>query len=269
MALRRRQFFGDEPPSSFSLLDRLKYGAVAVAARFYIRTLGATARIQCSGDEAFRDAFARGRAQAIFVSWHNRLPGALPYHDFLARRRQDYVLETIISASRDGEFLARVVRDMAGSTIRGSSSRDASAAVLQAVKRLGQGVSLFTVGDGPRGPRYVLKPGPILIAKLSGVPILPFSWACSRVGQLHRSWDQLMFPLPGSRLQLRFGAPLAVPPDAAPRQIALLRRELQARLDELTRWADAATFVSLQIPRPRPGEILKRRKVEDLDARRL
>lgn len=266
--LRRRQYFGEQSPRDFSPLELLKYSAVGMAGRAYIRLIGATARMSTSGDESLRDDVIRGKASVIFVSWHNRLPGALPYHDAFARIRHDYMLETIISASRDGEFLARVVRDMAGGAIRGSSSRDASAAMLQAVKRLQEGACLFSVGDGPRGPRYVLKPGPILIAKLTGRPILPFSWACTRVAQLHRAWDQMMFPLPFSRIEFRTGKPLHVPPDAGPREIALARRELESRLAELTAWADANTRVALQIPRPRPGEVLKRRQHSDIDQRR-
>jgi lysophospholipid acyltransferase (LPLAT)-like uncharacterized protein len=114
-----------------------------------------------------------------------------------------------------------------------------------------------------------MKPGPILLAKMSGLPIYPFSWAASRVAQLHRSWDQLMIPLPFARVEYRFGEPLHVPQEAGPREIVNLRRELEARLNTLTEWADQNTRVSLQIPKPKPGEVLKRRQRQKIDTRRL
>lgn len=266
--LDRWRKYGESAPREFSLAQRAGFAATSAGIRLVLRVLGATLRIHSTGDETLRDDLLHRRANALFVGWHNRLPGALTYHDLFGRRRTDYKLQTIVSASRDGEYLARMIRESGGFVIRGSSSRDAAAALKQAIGELRAGANLFTIGDGPRGPRYVLKPGAILLAKQSGVPIYPFTWACTRVAQLHRSWDQLMVPLPGSRIEYRLGEPLRVPETAGEPEIAELRRELEARLNSLTQWADANTRVALQIPRPKPGEVLKRRKAETIESRR-
>jgi lysophospholipid acyltransferase (LPLAT)-like uncharacterized protein len=268
-ALRRWRKFGDENPGAFGITERLKFAGVSALARVMLLVLGATTRQSAHGDEAIRQDLLLGRTNALFVSWHNRLAGALTYHDLFGRRNMAYRLETIVSASRDGELLARMIRESGGGVIRGSSSREGVAALKQAMDRLRQGFNLFTVGDGPRGPRYEMKPGPILLAKMSGLPVYPFTWAGSRVAQLHRAWDQMMIPLPLSRVQYRFGPPLRVAPDAGPREIAAARRELEARLNELTRWADDNTRVAWQIPKPRPGEVLKRRSHQKINTRRV
>lgn len=267
--LRRWRKFGDENPRSFSLAERIKFAGVSGLTRIALLALGSTIRQSATGDEAIREDLLYSRKGALFVSWHNRLPGALTYHDLYGRRSVSYRLETIVSASRDGELLARMIRESGGGVIRGSSSREGVAALKQAIDRLREGFNLFTIGDGPRGPRYEMKPGPILLAKMSGLPIYPFTWAASRVAQLHRSWDQLMVPLPFARVEYRFGQPMQVGADAGPREIATARRELERRLNELTRWADANTYVALQIPKPKPGEVLKRRERQKIDTRRL
>jgi lysophospholipid acyltransferase (LPLAT)-like uncharacterized protein len=125
------------------------------------------------------------------------------------------------------------------------------------------------VGDGPRGPRYHLKPGPLLLAKLSGVPIYPVTWAGSRVLQFHRAWDQMMIPYPFSRIEYGMGEPLHVPADADNAALAALRRDLESRLAALTEWADANTRVARQVPKPRPGEVLKRKPGTPIEAKRL
>ena len=268
-SLRRWRKFGDRRPSEFALLARLKFAAVSGAARGILRVLGATLRVTAQGDEHLREDLLYGRTHALFVSWHNRLPGALTYHDLFGRRRTGYALQTIVSASDDGEYLARMIRESGGLVIRGSSNRQAAVALRAAAAQLGSGCNLFTVGDGPRGPRYVLKPGPLWLARETGLPIYPFSWSGTRVAQFHRAWDQMMIPLPFSRVHYRFGAPLTVPRDASDEELADLRRGLESRLAQLTTWADSATRVTLQIPKPKRGESLKRRQQAPLPAHRL
>jgi len=258
-ALDQWRKYGELGPGNFSLADKLRLGAMSVGTRLLLRLAGATLHVQSSGDEAFRDDLLHSRRSFIFLAWHNRVAGLLTYHDLFGRRRVDYRLETIVSASRDGEPLARLIRENGGGVIRGSSSRDGVAALKQAIDRISRGFNLGTVGDGPRGPRYQLKPGPILLGKLTGLPIVPFTWACNRVAQLHRAWDQMMIPLPFASMEYRFGQPLQIAPDAGARELVAARREMEARLNALTQWADTHTGVAWQIPKPKPNEILKRR----------
>jgi lysophospholipid acyltransferase (LPLAT)-like uncharacterized protein len=260
-ALFRR--YGRTPPA-VGPARRLSYALFAAAGRLFTRAVMDTCRWSVEGDEGLPDGLIRGKHPAVFVLWHNRLPGFFAWAARCHLRNPAFRADSIVSASADGEYLARLIREGGGGEIRGSSSRDAGPALREAVRSARGGASIATVGDGPRGPRYRLKPGPVLIARATGLPIIPCTWACNRTFQLHRSWDQLMAPLPFSRLRLRFGAPLRVPADA---EVAEVCRELEERLADLTEWADRQTRIAVQFPRPRPGEVLKRRKQPGLKSR--
>ena len=90
----------------------------------------------------------------------------------------------------------------------------------------------FTV-DGPKGPRYEAKPGPILLAKKTGEPVLPFVVEPSRFSTV-RSWDRLQIPRPFARAKVIFGEPIYVSETAGDGELDCILRELQASLDALT-----------------------------------
>lgn len=261
--LRWRKY-GDRKPKDFTLAQRALYAATGCATRLLFRMVTDTCDMFVTGDQPWRRKVQEATGNVIFVMWHNRLPGFVSYAEFMGRRNHMIKIGSLVSASKDGELLARPLREVGSAEIRGSSSARAASALREAIDALGRGFSIASVGDGPRGPRYELKPGPLMLAKASGVPIVPATWACTRVAQLHRSWDQLMVPLPLSRVEMRFDAPVHVPADAGDEQLAAMRRDLEAQLMRLTEWADSRTRVAWQIPRPRPGEVLKRRKVAAL-----
>lgn len=268
-AWHRYRRFGTIAGRDYSLKQKMQYAGIATLGRIFVRACFNTCRWEIDGDSDFRQDLLHGRRQFIFTLWHNRLSTFFAWASLYAIRSTTFRMDSIVSASKDGEFLARIIRECGGGEIRGSSSRDASKALRTAVISAQEGANIATVGDGPRGPRYVLKPGPILLAKATGIPIVPFTWTCNRTFQLYRSWDQLMVPLPFSKIHIRFGEPLHVPEDAGGRAIVSLRRKLESRLKTLTDWADANTRVTFPLPRPKPDEVLKRRPVIELDERRI
>ena len=98
----------------------------------------------------------------------------------------------------------------------------------------------FTI-DGPRGPKYVAKPGPVLLARASALPMAAFYVALSDAWVLN-TWDALMIPKPFSKALVRFSAKMRVPAAAAEAemdaQMAEFHRQLQAALDRVTRFAE-------------------------------
>ena len=260
----RRVAFGDADPRAVSFKRRLMRSAVSAGVRTALKVTWATTRMSAPGQEDLLRDFVRGEKRGILLSWHNRVVGMLM---LLSRQAQaedndSYRMASLISASEDGELLARPIRDQGGQVARGSSSRDALAALREALAFARRGYSLTTVGDGPRGPSYELKAGAVVLSKLTGMPVYPITWAGTKVAQLHRAWDQLMIPMPFSRIQFRLGEPLQVAADADDEAMAEARRELESRLHTLTEWADQETRVGWQIPKPKPGEVLKRRRTE-------
>jgi lysophospholipid acyltransferase (LPLAT)-like uncharacterized protein len=121
-------------------------------------------------------------------------------------------LAVLISASRDGNYGAALVRYLGIEPVRGSSSKGGMRALRDLLRVLADGKGTIVTLDGPRGPRYEVHPGVILLARKSGAPIIPVSLNAPHRWQL-RSWDQTQFAKPFSQVELRFGAPLHFPAD--------------------------------------------------------
>jgi lysophospholipid acyltransferase (LPLAT)-like uncharacterized protein len=144
----------------------------------------------------------------IVPIWHNRilfLPALAP-RGFLER------MVVLISASRDGGYVAAFVRFFRLRAVRGSSSRGARAAFLALNRELAAGYSPILTVDGPRGPRYEVHHGVVGLAMHSGAPILPVALNAPKRWNL-KSWDGTQIPWPFSRVTLRLGGLLAVAPD--------------------------------------------------------
>jgi hypothetical protein len=95
----------------------------------------------------------------------------------------------------------------------------------------------FTI-DGPRGPRYVAKPGPVLLARNTRAPIMCFHIALENAWVLN-TWDQFMIPKPFSRALVRISRLIQVPPEADSSAVERYHQEMQATLDRIREFAEA------------------------------
>jgi len=173
--------------------------------------------------------------QAIYVVWHNRLALCLEiYRAYVAQRRQGPGLAAMVSASRDGGFLAGILELYGVQPVRGSTSRRGPQALLELTSWAERGYDLAITPDGPRGPRYVVQPGVIALAQLTGLPIVPASYALSRKLRLN-SWDGFLVPLPFARWEIVVGPAIRVPREASEAEREALRQQLEATLRRITR----------------------------------
>jgi hypothetical protein len=92
--------------------------------------------------------------------------------------------------------------------------------------------------DGPRGPRYKVKPGPVALARSSDVPLSTFHIAVESAWVLN-TWDRLIIPKPFSRVLMRFGKLIPVPADATDQDLERYQQELQDSLDRICEFAEA------------------------------
>jgi len=140
---------------------------------------------------------------AIGAVWHNRLL-ILPLilRRFVSHRRG----AALISASRDGAWIAELVNKVGFDAVRGSSSRQGVTAVLQMSEILASGRDVVISPDGPRGPAYQLGPGVIFLAQKSGAPVIPVNLEYSSYWRL-KSWDRFFLPRPFARVRVIFGEP--------------------------------------------------------------
>jgi lysophospholipid acyltransferase (LPLAT)-like uncharacterized protein len=172
---------------------------------------------------------------AIYVIWHNRLALCLEtYRAFIRKRHPGRSLAAMVSASKDGGFLAGILERYGVQPVRGSSSRRGAQALLELTGWAERGYDLAITPDGPRGPRYVVQAGVISLAQVTGLPVVPVSYSLSWRIQA-RSWDGFLIPLPFARWELVVGKPLLVPREATDAGREDLRQKLEAELRAITR----------------------------------
>jgi lysophospholipid acyltransferase (LPLAT)-like uncharacterized protein len=154
------------------MLNWLKLSVAPPLASQIIRLLGHTMRISTVGGETVDELYRQGK-QIIIAFWHGRqVMMPLAYRGRLA--------SILISQHRDGEIIARITRYFGFQAIRGSSTRGGLRAIRQLVKAGRDGGDLVVTPDGPKGPACMVQPGVIYLAKVTGLPIVPLTFACSK-----------------------------------------------------------------------------------------
>lgn len=169
----------------------------------------------------------------VFVFWHNRI-FLMPYlFRKYWRPRGRTRVAVLVSRSKDGQQLADVLAAFRLRCVRGSSSRGGAEAVRELTRLVAEGFDIGITPDGPRGPRYVLQPGCVNLAQLTGAPLIPVSYELSRKHTL-KSWDAFMIPWPFARCTVHLGAPVVVPRDADEQTSENKRLELERILQRLS-----------------------------------
>ena len=159
--------------------------------------------------------------------WHQHQGFCAKY--LLDERARGLAVGWLISPSVDGEIGAMLVRRVGGRVIRGSSSHTGARALRDYYLALVQeNISPVITPDGPRGPRFKFKPGAILLAQMSGRPMLPMAYAASRASLI--KWDKFVLPWPGSRIVIAIGPPRYVPRVVDAAHIERLQGEMQTEL---------------------------------------
>lgn len=192
----------------------------------YIRLVGATSHWEVEGFEPTAEIHRNGRS-AIFAFWHNRFI-LMPY--YYRHRMGRERIAVMVSQSRDGRIVKDFLDRYRLRTVRGSSSRGGRGAMLSLLRLLKEGWDVAVTPDGPRGPRYLVQDGVLTLAAVSGLPIVPVSVAASLRYVFRRSWDHFRLPLPGSRIWMVFGKPLAVQRELTDAERENCREILRRRL---------------------------------------
>ncbi len=197
-----------------------------------IRMFGFSWRIRYI-DEAYLEDARKLSPTVIFAFWHGRL---LP----LSFTHRNQAIQVLASEHRDGELMGQIIRLLGFGHVRGSSTRGGARAIRELVSKLHEGFDLGITVDGPKGPKFVVKPGPLEIAKLSGAPIIPITTSSTRHWTF-RSWDAFELPKPFSRVSVRYGEPVVVSADADAGELEKKRLLLERTLRHITEENDKAT----------------------------
>jgi hypothetical protein len=154
------------------MVNWIKLSVLPAAAAWGVRLLGRTMDLTTVGGETV-DSLVREGKPIIIAFWHGRqLMMPLAYRGASA--------SILISQHRDGEIIARIMKYFGFASIRGSSTRGGGKAVRQLLKVAHQGQDLVITPDGPRGPAGRVQAGVMYLAKLTGFPIVPLTFACSK-----------------------------------------------------------------------------------------
>lgn len=211
---------------------KLKHRIGAALAVFFIRVLSWTVRVRVVDWGDAREAIEKG--PVIFCVWHNRLSMVIPiYQKVIHPLRPSGRMAALISASRDGGLLARVLDGFGVRSVRGSSSRRGAQALLEATRLTKDGWDLTVTPDGPRGPCYSMKPGVLAIAAATGQPIVPGCYRLSSKITL-KSWDRFQIPIPGSRCDITLGKTFKIPANTQIEADAPIVEELRKELLRVT-----------------------------------
>ena len=220
-----------------SVVRRQLYRVAAPLASGLVRLWWRSCRVTIVTGGEHIDAVLARHPAFLPVYWHQ-------HHLFCAwyllsqQRQRPLRTGFLISPSRDGELGAMIMRRLGGHVVRGSSTRTGALAmkeVFQALMR--EQVSPVLNPDGPRGPRFKCKPGAVLLAQMSGRPLLPLAFAASRAWLVH--WDKFVLPWPGARIAIAIGAPLEVPRGTDAAGAVRIQQELEERLHATFRAARA------------------------------
>lgn len=207
-------------------MSELRYETAGVLGSGLIAALFLTTRVKRRGTEHF-ERFRKAGEPVVFVFWHGQLLPLVHIH-----RGEGIVV--LVSEHEDGEYIARIIERNGFGTVRGSSTHGATTGLRGLVRAARAGRDLALTPDGPRGPRGELKPGALLVAQLTGLPVVPLVVGASRGWHL-RSWDGFLVPGPLSKVEVEYLPPRLVPRDASREDLAALAGDIGAELNEVTR----------------------------------
>ena len=213
---------------AFTLRQRIGLWFITWLGYLLIRTIGPTLRYTVSIEDGGPPDFYPH--PSVFVFWHNAVIPACWWY----RGRN---IAVMTSSSFDGEYIARIIEKFGFRPVRGSSTRGGARALLGMHTEIEADRSVAFTIDGPKGPVYLAKPGPVLLARNVQRPIQPFYVAVERAWILN-SWDRFRIPKPFSRAHLRVAKPIFVPADTDSESAQRLHAEMQAALERVREEAE-------------------------------
>ncbi len=211
----------------YFLLNHVLTSVIFFILRLYAKTL----RVQIEGKEAVLKHLDNG-GRVIFASWHQRLFGGFFVPQFF-----HWTPCIMISQSRDGDFISKIVSRLNWIPVRGSSTRGGAKALKAMVQKVAENRIGVHIVDGPTGPPRVIKPGLLLLARSTDAWICPSIVSYEKAWTFN-SWDRFMIPKPFTRTLIRFGPLFSAPDDADHEALEAFRIQLERNMIEAYEAAD-------------------------------
>ena len=212
----------DQP--RFSLVQRLVLAVVPRIVWALFSIIGRTWRFEVIAEDGVTPVLLGQKSPPeIFCFWHQCV---LPCTVYFRYSRA----VILISQSFDGELITRILKMFGFDAVRGSSSRGAREGLLGLAHMIDTGRTAIFTADGPRGPIYQTKMGPIKLAQITGAPIGAFHLEPEHAWVM-RSWDRFLVPKPFTRICVSWALPTYVPADLPSEQFEPMREQLNAAIE--------------------------------------
>jgi len=213
-----------EDSSAFTFWQRLVLASVPQMVRALLVVFGRTWRFEVIAEEGVTPVlFGEKPGAGIYCFWHQCVLPCTVYF-----RKSNAVI--LISRSFDGELITRILNMFGYDAVRGSSSRSAREGLLGLKHVIETGRTAIFTADGPRGPIYQTKMGPIKLAQTTGAPIGAFHLQPERAWVM-KSWDRFLVPKPFTRIVVSWAQWTHVPADLPGDQFESKRQELNNALE--------------------------------------
>jgi lysophospholipid acyltransferase (LPLAT)-like uncharacterized protein len=193
-----------ETKTRFTRRQRLLLRVLPWLAAWFVRLLCVTLRFRVEGWEHHERYKNQGK-NLIYCFWHNQIL----YATYFFRARSIVVMS---SDHFDGEITTRLIKRFGYLVAKGSSTHRAVKALLELKRRLEEGLDVAFTADGPKGPIYQVKPGPVWLSQKTGAAVLGFHIQPEAYWRIN-SWDGFRVPKPFTRVLVRIAPGFVVPPD--------------------------------------------------------
>jgi len=228
---------------------RIQIPIIAAVVYSVIRLLGPTLRYEVLGWQHAEKVYA-SRKQCIWAFWHRVIIPIVWWY----RNHGVVVMNT---TAFDGQWTRKVIEWLGFGTAQGSSSRGGLRGLAVMAKRIEGGRDCAFTIDGPRGPRYVAKPGPVMLARKTGAPIMVFHLGVDRGRTFEKTWDHFLLPMPFARAVIFFAPPIYVPKDASVELMDAKHAEMQRELERVRDVAEAWFTLSDEVRKQLRAEFQK------------
>lgn len=210
---------------------RMQIPIIATVVYWIVRLIGPTLRLEVVGVHNAIQIRTAGEP-AIGAFWHRCIFPAV----WIWRGRGIVVLNTI---HFDGQWTRRVVERLGFGTVQGSSTRGGISGLAELAKCIAEGRHVAFTVDGPRGPRFVAKPGPVILARRTGKPISVFHIGLKWAFTFKNTWDMFQLPIPFTRAVMFVAPPIPMPSEGESETLKQKQDEVQAALERVRDLAES------------------------------
>lgn len=213
-----------EDNPEFTVIQRILLAVVPRIVWALLWIFGRTWRFEVIAEEGVTPVlFGQKAGPEIYCFWHQCVLPCTVYF-----RKSNAVI--LISQSFDGELITRILKMFGFDAVRGSSSRNSREGLLGLKHVVETGRTAIFTADGPRGPIYQTKMGPIKLAQTTGAPIGAFHLLPERAWVMN-SWDRFLVPKPFTRIVVSWAQWTHVATDLEPDQFESKRQELNDAIE--------------------------------------